>query len=170
MYYFLSSSLLAHYQMSMSLQLWTLTDCSPVYFKHFCWFAQINITIWHFYSNFSPPTNFSKELSCDKLSSQLHGHIMLVWSDFEDHVSRDNICSCCPSHATRWTVKFVSISSSQITKQLFQSFLCNSQLFPLDAVDDPMSCWLRPSASGNSSSGHLQHLGGNSFDCCTERY
>ena len=27
------------------------------------------------------------------------------------------------------------------------------------AVDDPMNCCPRPSASGNSSSGHLQHLG-----------
>ena len=27
------------------------------------------------------------------------------------------------------------------------------------AVDDPMNCCPRPSASGNSSSGHPQHLG-----------
>ena len=40
----------------------------------------------------------------------------------------------------------------------------------LGAVDDPMNCWPRPSASGNSSSGHPQHLGGDSFDYCTERY
>ena len=26
------------------------------------------------------------------------------------------------------------------------------------------------SASGNSASGHPQHLVGDSFDCCTERY
>ena len=26
------------------------------------------------------------------------------------------------------------------------------------------------SASGNSASGHPQHRGGDSFDCCTERY
>ena len=34
---------------------------------------------------------------------------------------------------------------------------------PLGAVDDPMNCC-------NSSSGHPQHLGGDSFDCCTEKY
>ena len=38
------------------------------------------------------------------------------------------------------------------------------------AVDDPMHCCPRPSASGNSASGHPQHLMGDSFDCCTERY
>ena len=37
-------------------------------------------------------------------------------------------------------------------------------------VDDPMHCCPRPLASGNSASGHPQHLVGDSFDCCTERY
>ena len=46
--------------MSVSLQIWTLTDCFPVYFKHFCRFAPKNITIKHIYSNFSTP-NFSEE-------------------------------------------------------------------------------------------------------------
>ena len=41
---------------------------------------------------------------------------------------------------------------------------------PLGAVDDPMNCCPRPSASGNSSSGHPQHLGGYNFDCWPERY
>ena len=41
---------------------------------------------------------------------------------------------------------------------------------PLGAVDDPMNCCPRPSALDNSSSGHPQHLGGDRFDCCTERY
>ena len=45
-----------------------------------------------------------------------------------------------------------------------------SNYHPLGAVDDPMNCCPRPSASDNSSSGHPQHLGGDSFDCCTERY
>ena len=45
-----------------------------------------------------------------------------------------------------------------------------SNYHPLGAVDDPMNCCPLPSASGNSSSGHPQHLGGDSFDCCTERY
>ena len=33
-----------------------------------------------------------------------------------------------------------------------------------------MHCCTRPSASGNSASGHPQHLVGDSFDYCTERY
>ena len=35
---------------------------------------------------------------------------------------------------------------------------------PLGAVDDPMNCCPRPSASGNSSSGHPQHLGGDCYE------
>ena len=32
-------------------------------------------------------------------------------------------------------------------------------------------CCTRPKAEGNSASGHPQHRGGgDSFDCCTERY
>ena len=54
-------------------------------------------------------------------------------------------------------VKLVSISSSWVIKQLFQIFLCNSQI-------------ITPSALGNSSSGHPQYLGVVVFDCCTERY
>ena len=53
----------------------------------------------------------------------------------------------------------------QITSH--DSYLLNEFNF---AVDGPMNCCPRPSASGNSSSGHPQHLGGDSFDCCTERY
>ena len=34
-----------------------------------------------------------------------------------------------------------------------------SNYHPLGAVDDPMNCCPRPSASGNSSSGHPQYLG-----------
>ena len=41
---------------------------------------------------------------------------------------------------------------------------------PLGAVDNPMNCCSRPSASGNSSLGHPLHQGGDTFDCCTERY
>ena len=55
--------------------------------------------------------------------------------------------------------------------QLIHTFLCNSQNYhPLGAVDDPMHCCPRPKAEGNSASGHPQHRGGDSFDCCTERY
>ena len=55
--------------------------------------------------------------------------------------------------------------------QLFHTFLCNSQNHhPRGAVDDPMHCCQRPKAEGNSASGHPQHRGGDSFDCCAERY
>ena len=48
--------------------------------------------------------------------------------------------------------------------QLFHTFLCNSQNYhPLGAVDDPMNCCPRPKASGNSSSGHSQHRGGDNL-------
>ena len=33
-----------------------------------------------------------------------------------------------------------------------------------------MHCCQRQEAEGNSASGHSQHRGGESFDCCTERY
>ena len=33
-----------------------------------------------------------------------------------------------------------------------------------------MHCCPRPEAEGNSASDHSQHRGGDSFDCCTERY
>ena len=49
---------------------------------------------------------------------------------------------------------------SEYSIQPFHSFLCNSQNYhPRGAVDDLM----------NSASGHSQHRGGDSFDCCTER-
>ena len=41
---------------------------------------------------------------------------------------------------------------------------------PRCAVDDLMHCCPRPKAEGNSASGHSQHRGGDTFDCCTERY
>ena len=37
-------------------------------------------------------------------------------------------------------------------------------------MDDPMHCCPRLEAEGNSASDHPQHRGGDSFDCCTERY
>ena len=55
--------------------------------------------------------------------------------------------------------------------QLFHTFLCNSQNYhPRGAVDDPMHCCPRLKAEGNSASGHPQHRGGDSFDCCKESY
>ena len=38
-----------------------------------------------------------------------------------------------------------------------------SKLSPLGAVDDPMNCFPRPKAEGNSSSGHPQHRGGDNL-------
>ena len=55
--------------------------------------------------------------------------------------------------------------------QLFHTFLCTSHNYhPRGAVDDPMHCCPRPKAKGNSASGQPQHRGGDSFDCCTERF
>ena len=55
--------------------------------------------------------------------------------------------------------------------RLFHTFLCNSpNYYPRGAVDDPMHCCPRLKPNGNSVSGHSQHRGGDSFDCCTERY
>ena len=68
----------------------------------------------------------------------------------------------------------VSVPNTEVHEtfiQLFHTFLCNSQNYhPRGAVDDPMHCFPRPKAEGNSASGHPQHRGGDSFDCCTERY
>ena len=48
--------------------------------------------------------------------------------------------------------------------QLFHTFPCISQNYnPRGAVDDPMNCCPRPFASGNSSSGHPQHRGGDNL-------
>ena len=68
--------------------------------------------------------------------------------------------------------KFIGLDSYSLNSiQLFHTFLSNSQNYhPRGAVDDPMHCCPRPKAEGNSASGHPQHRGGDSFDCCTERY
>ena len=39
-----------------------LTECFSVHFKYFCKFSIKNITIWHFYSNFSTPAIFFEEM------------------------------------------------------------------------------------------------------------
>ena len=39
-----------------------LTECFSVHFKYFCKFSIKNITIWHFYSNFSTPAIFFEEI------------------------------------------------------------------------------------------------------------
>ena len=57
-HYFSSSSLLCIILFSVSILIWTLTDCFPVHFKYFCKFSIKNITIWHFYSNISTPASF----------------------------------------------------------------------------------------------------------------
>ena len=40
----------------------TLIECFSVHFKYFCKFSIKNITIWHFYSNFSTPAIFFEEM------------------------------------------------------------------------------------------------------------
>ena len=62
--------------------------------------------------------------------------------------------------------------SSELGNKTTISYLSvqQSKLSPLGAVDDLMHCCPLPSASGNSASDHPQHLVGDSFDCCTERY
>ena len=87
--------------------------------------------------------------------------------------SGDCILNCCFIGITQISgnISNNNYPLSWVIKQLFHTFLCNSQNYhPLGAVDDPMHCCPRPSALGNSASGHPQHLEGDSFDCCTERY
>ena len=52
----------AFFLFSVSILIWTLTECFPVHFKYFCKFSIKNITIWHFYSNFSTPAIFFEEM------------------------------------------------------------------------------------------------------------
>ena len=47
-HYFLASSLLCIILFSVSILIWSLTQCFPVHFKYFCKFSIKNITIWHF--------------------------------------------------------------------------------------------------------------------------
>ena len=61
-HYFPSSSLLCINLFSVSILIRTLTDCFSVHFKYFCKFSIKNITICHFYSNFSTPAIFFEEL------------------------------------------------------------------------------------------------------------
>ena len=65
--------------------------------------------------------------------------------------------------------KFVK-QSKMLNNSAYSRLGNNQNYHPLGAVDDPMHCCPRPLASGNSASGHPQHLMGDSFDCCTERY
>ena len=68
-------------------------------------------------------------------------------------------------------IKLAATEKMLYSIQLFHTFLCNSQNYqPRGAVADPMHCCPRPKVEGNSASGHPQHRGGDSFDCCTERY
>ena len=60
--YFPSSSLLCIILFSVSILIWILTECFSVHFKYFCKFSIKNITIWHFYSNFSTPAIFFEEM------------------------------------------------------------------------------------------------------------
>ena len=60
-HYFPSSSLLYIF-FSVSILILTLTECFSVYFKYFCKFSIKNITIWHFYRNFSTPAISFEEM------------------------------------------------------------------------------------------------------------
>ena len=57
-HYFPSSSLRCITLFSVSILIWTLTECFSVHFKYFCKFSIKIITIWHFYSNFSTTAIF----------------------------------------------------------------------------------------------------------------
>ena len=61
-HYFPSSSLLCITLFSVSILIWTLAECFPVYLKYFCKYSIKNITIWHFYSIFSKPAIFFEEM------------------------------------------------------------------------------------------------------------
>ena len=61
-HYILPSSLLCIILFSVSVLIRTLTECFSVHFKYFCKFSIKNITIWHFYSNFSTPAIFFEEM------------------------------------------------------------------------------------------------------------
>ena len=61
-HYFLPSSLLCIILFSVSILILTLTERFSVHFKYFCKFSIKNITIWHFYSNFSTPAIFFEEM------------------------------------------------------------------------------------------------------------
>ena len=50
--------------------------------------------------------------------------------------------------------------------RIVQSLYC---LYPKFQASSHL-LWLWPKAEGNSASGHPQHRGGDSIDCCTERY
>ena len=53
-------------------------------------------------------------------------------------------------------------------------FCYTDSTIPLQSISEISSLWSSsvavPKAEGNSASGHPQHRGGDSFDCCTERY
>ena len=57
-HYFPTSSLLCVILFSVPILIWTLTECFSVHFKYFFKFSIKNITIRHFYSNFSTPAIF----------------------------------------------------------------------------------------------------------------
>ena len=59
---FPSSSLLCIIWFSVSILIWTLSECFSVHFKYFCKFSIKNITIWHFYNNFTTPAIFFEDM------------------------------------------------------------------------------------------------------------
>ena len=62
-HYFPSSSLLCIISFSVSILIWTLTECFSVHFKYFCKFSIKNITIWHFTAIFQHLLSFLNKWS-----------------------------------------------------------------------------------------------------------
>ena len=60
-WHYLSSSSLLCIFFSVSILIWTSTECSPVHFKYYCTFW-IKNTIWHFYSNFRHLLSFFEKM------------------------------------------------------------------------------------------------------------
>ena len=75
------------------------------------------------------------------------------------------------TRTSAWRLLLPFVSSKLGNKTTISNLsVQQSKLSPLGAVDDPMHRCPGPSASGNSASGHPQHLVGDSYYCCTERY
>ena len=65
------------------------------------------------------------------------------------------------------------MKTSRVIKQVFHTFAGQQlTITPLvlwiTGCTVALGCW--PAVSGNNASGRPQHRGGDSFDCCPERY
>ena len=75
-------------------------------------------------------------------------------------VRKPDFCICQKKAADQLISAFV------FAIQIVQSLYCLNPKFQASSH----LLWLWPKAEGNRASGHPQHRGGDSFDCCTERY